>query len=99
MEDIVKELAENRGIKKLLTLQGANHDSGNSTRTKPAFEGLNRFELDQTTLHPVLVEQRVIKTKNEVELLRIANEISSQAHVYVMRHIQPGERMRVSYCC
>lgn len=36
------------------------------------------------------VEMRVIKTERELAMMRTATKISSQAHVYVMRHIKPG---------
>jgi Xaa-Pro dipeptidase len=79
-----------RGVKNLFTLYGLNLDSGNHTRTIPKFQGMESYTNDNTALYPVLSELRVFKTPKEVEVLRLANLISSQAHVYVMRHIRPG---------
>ena len=38
----------------------------------------------------MLVELRVHKTPKEIEIMRLGNLITSQAHVYVMRHVKPG---------
>jgi len=74
----------------IFTLCGLNTDSGATTRTTAAFPGMEAFKVDAEQLHPVLSEARVIKTDKEIEILRLANHISNQAHVYVMRHIKPG---------
>jgi Xaa-Pro dipeptidase len=79
-----------RGTKQLFTLYGRNSDSGNFTRTVPDFEGIEAFANDNTQLYPLLCELRAFKTPEEVEVLRLGNFLSSQAHVYVMRHIKAG---------
>ena len=82
------EVLQKRGVKHLFTLLGTNRDSGNSTRTVPQFDGIEKYTKDDKQLYPMLSELRVFKTPGEIEVLRIANLISSQAHVYVMRHIK-----------
>ena len=87
------ELAQDlvaRGIKKILVLKGLNTDSGSMTKTTAEFDGMDQFAVDEATLHPVLVELRVIKTPREIELLRKACRMSAQAHTYVMRHMKAG---------
>lgn len=88
-DDLHKTL-QARGVKHLFTLKGVNHDSGSLTRTIPKFDGIEQYSNDDVQLHPLLTELRVFKTDREIEVLRIANLISSQAHVYVMRHIRTG---------
>ena len=81
---------QKRGVKQLYTLFGENLDSGATTRTVPVFDGIKEYAQDTSKLHPLLVELRVLKTPREIEVLRLSNLVSSQAHVYVMRHIQAG---------
>eukprot|EP00850_Spirogloea_muscicola_P016680 SM000137S00458 [mRNA] locus=s137:229545:242969:+ [translate_table: standard] len=73
----------------LLLLQGLNSDSGNCSKPA-AFEGIQDFRRDDEVLHPVLSECRVTKSKEELDLLRYVNRISSEAHVEVMRKASPG---------
>lgn len=53
-------------------------------------QGIEKFETDLTTLHPILAECRVIKSSLELQLIQFANDISSEAHVEVMRRVTPG---------
>ncbi|KAF5788555.1 putative xaa-Pro dipeptidase [Helianthus annuus] len=73
----------------LFLLHGLNTDSQNFS--KPAeFEGIEKFETDLKILHPILAECRVLKSKLELAVIQYANDISSEAHVEVMRKIKPG---------
>ena len=73
----------------LLLLHGKNSDSG--LTSEPArFSGIENFKTDLEILHPELVECRVRKSAEELELLRWINSISSDAHVAVMKHCKPG---------
>ncbi|KAL5211379.1 hypothetical protein ABZP36_022226 [Zizania latifolia] len=73
----------------LLVLYGKNTDSGNYS--KPAsFEGMEKFDSDSSTLHPILTECRVIKSDMELALIQYANDVSSEAHIEVMRQARPG---------
>ncbi|KAG6769965.1 hypothetical protein POTOM_025632 [Populus tomentosa] len=73
----------------LFLLHGLNTDSNNYS--KPAeFEGIEKFEKDLTTLHPILTECRVLKSDMELALIQFANDISSEAHVEVMRKTRVG---------
>lgn len=73
----------------LLTLRGQNTDSGSICR-EASFEGISRFQVNNTLLHPVIVECRLIKTDMELEVLRYTNRISSEAHKEIMKHVKPG---------
>ncbi|GAB4838938.1 hypothetical protein Ancab_028469 [Ancistrocladus abbreviatus] len=73
----------------LFLLNGLNTDSNNFS--KPAeFEGMEYFEKDLDTLHAILTECRVFKSKLELALLQYVNDISSEAHVEVMRNTKVG---------
>ncbi|XP_027341237.1 xaa-Pro dipeptidase isoform X1 [Abrus precatorius] len=73
----------------LFLLHGLNTDSNNFSR--PAeFQGIDKFDKDLTTLHPILTECRVIKSDLEIALIQYANDISSEAHVEVMRKTKVG---------
>ena len=45
--------------------------------------------LDDTTLFPLLAECRVTKSPLELQLLEHVTQVTSMAHVYVMRNIKP----------
>jgi len=79
------------GDAKVYALAGLNTDSGNRYEP-PDFKVMGDFpwDVDTAALHPVLVECRVHKTAQEVEVLRYTNKISSRAHVEVMRAVKPG---------
>ncbi|KAK1365306.1 xaa-Pro dipeptidase-like [Heracleum sosnowskyi] len=73
----------------LFLLHGLNTDSNNYS--KPAeFEGIEKFEKDLNTLHPILTECRVLKTNLELAVIQYANDISSEAHVEVMKNVKAG---------
>jgi Xaa-Pro dipeptidase len=74
--------------KPLHLLKGRNTDSGNWAQ--PAhFDGIEKFHADTSVLHPNAVECRLIKTADEIDLLRHVNGVTSAAHLEVMRRIRP----------
>uniref|UniRef100_A0A7N8XXM9 Xaa-Pro dipeptidase n=1 Tax=Mastacembelus armatus TaxID=205130 RepID=A0A7N8XXM9_9TELE len=75
----------------LVFTRGQNTDSGSICR-EASFEGISRFQVNNTHLHPVIVECRLIKTDMELEVLRYTNRISSEAHKMVMKHVKPGQK-------
>ncbi|XP_054725029.1 xaa-Pro dipeptidase-like [Uloborus diversus] len=87
----------------LLTLHGVNTDSGKETQ-EAVFEGIADFRVDNKVLHPAMAECRVFKSPLEIEIIRYANRISSEAHKEVMRRIRPGmkeyqlESIFLHYC-
>ncbi|GER25158.1 Xaa-pro dipeptidase [Striga asiatica] len=73
----------------LYLLHGLNTDSNNFS--KPAdFEGIDSFKTDLNSLHPILTECRVLKSLLELSVIQFANDISSEAHVEVMRKAKVG---------
>ena len=82
----------NGGKPTLLTLLGVNTDSGKTTRTAD-FDGISEFETNSSILHPVICELRVIKTEEELKVLRYVVGVSSDAHMQVMRAIKPGMKV------
>jgi Xaa-Pro dipeptidase len=73
----------------IFVLKGQNTDSGKCS--KPAtFKGIEQWRVDTETLFPEIVELRVFKTPEELNLLRYVNKISSDAHKTVMRAARPG---------
>jgi len=80
---------EAEGDPTLLVLEGPNTDSGKMTRPA-AFDGMSKFNINNTILHHQMAECRVAKTEAEKEVLRYASKISSLAHMHVMRTIKPG---------
>ncbi|KAK4754004.1 hypothetical protein SAY87_002108 [Trapa incisa] len=73
----------------LFLLHGLNTDSHNFS--EPAkFKGIENFKEDTCTLHPILTECRVLKSDMELALIQFANDISSEAHVEVMKNTRVG---------
>lgn len=46
-------------------------------------QGIEKFDRDLSTLHPILAECHVQKSNLELSLIQFANDISSEAHVKV----------------
>eukprot|EP00112_Aurelia_sp_Birch-Aquarium-sp1_P008875 Seg199.10 transcript_id=Seg199.10/GoldUCD/mRNA.D3Y31 product="Xaa-Pro dipeptidase" protein_id=Seg199.10/GoldUCD/D3Y31 len=87
--DEIAKVLEGKKPSKLLTLRGQNTDSGLTTK-EAAFDGISNFVVDNKILFPEITECRVIKTPEELRVLRYTNKISSEAHKEVMRRIKPG---------
>ncbi|XP_039744521.1 xaa-Pro dipeptidase isoform X2 [Pteropus medius] len=51
---------------------------------------MGKFNVNNTILHPEIVECRVFKTDMELEVLRYTNKISSEAHREVMKAVKVG---------
>uniref|UniRef100_I1NYM3 Xaa-Pro dipeptidase n=2 Tax=Oryza glaberrima TaxID=4538 RepID=I1NYM3_ORYGL len=86
---VLQDRFSDHGKPLLFVLYGKNTDSGNYS--KPAsFEGMEKFDSDLSTLHPILTECRVIKSDMELALIQYANDVSSEAHIEVMRRARPG---------
>ncbi|KAL9263829.1 Xaa-Pro dipeptidase-like protein [Drosera capensis] len=82
MVNILRDKYQGPGRPLLFLLHGLNTDSNNFS--KPAeFKGIEDFEKELDTLHPILTECRVCKTEMELALIQFANDISSEAHIAV----------------
>ncbi|KAH9623952.1 hypothetical protein KSS87_012296 [Heliosperma pusillum] len=89
MVEVLQNLCNKQRKSPLFLLQGINTDSGNLSKPA-AFEGMENFEIDLSILHPILTECRVLKSKMELAVIQYANDISSEAHVEVMRNTKVG---------
>ena len=81
------------GCLSIMLLEGLNTDSGNMYSSESAKKFIPDElgdAIDIDTLFPLLVECRVIKSEQELQLMRHVAELSSDAHVYVMRECKPG---------
>ncbi|GMT00490.1 hypothetical protein PENTCL1PPCAC_22664, partial [Pristionchus entomophagus] len=85
----IQDILSGLGATNLLLLKAENSDSGN-TLSPANFVGIDKFSLDDKTLYPVIAELRVFKTDEELEVMRYASKIASDAHKAAMKHIQPG---------
>ncbi|KAH7720786.1 Protein K12C11.1 [Aphelenchoides avenae] len=85
IRDTLKKLSPS----KLLTLHAENTDSGNWL-LPASFKGVEEFATDSELLYPTIAELRVFKTDLELDVLRYATKIASDAHKAVMRHVKPG---------
>ncbi|KAH7657542.1 Xaa-Pro dipeptidase protein [Dioscorea alata] len=92
VDEIVQVLTDQYGESEkplLFLLYGLNTDSDNFS--KPAvLEEMEKFDTDLSTLHPILTECRVFKSDLELALIQYANDVSSEAHIEVMRQTRAG---------
>ncbi|RZC33277.1 xaa-Pro dipeptidase-like, partial [Asbolus verrucosus] len=79
----------------LLTLKGVNSDSG-LTSEEAKFDGIDKFQVDNSVLFNEIADLRVFKTDLEIEVMKYVVETSSAAHRKVMRFAKAG---RSEYQC
>eukprot|EP00928_Gymnodinium_smaydae_P033508 TRINITY_DN2398_c0_g1_i1.p1 TRINITY_DN2398_c0_g1~~TRINITY_DN2398_c0_g1_i1.p1 ORF type:complete len:540 (-),score=123.03 TRINITY_DN2398_c0_g1_i1:129-1748(-) len=87
VEDISKMLEETLKARTLLFYRGVNRDSGGSLPA-PQFEGSARFRVSEegsNALWEELGECRLQKCEDEQRVLQYASDVSSMAHIEVMR--------------
>ncbi|CAG7717380.1 unnamed protein product, partial [Allacma fusca] len=87
--DEIAEKLESMAPESLLTLNGTNSDSGKQS-LEAVFDGISKFKVDNETLFDHIAECRVFKTEMELEVLRYVCDVSSRAHIEVMKQIRPG---------
>ncbi|CAG9855519.1 unnamed protein product [Phyllotreta striolata] len=74
---------------KLLTLKGPNTDSGLIAK-EATFDGIDKFNVDNKTLFPIIANLRVFKTDLEIKVMKYVVEVSSAAHRHIMRTAKAG---------
>lgn len=74
---------------KLLIMNGTNSDS-KATFKEPEFEGMDTFKVDKEVLYDELAECRVLKSSEEMKVMRYVNTMSCEAHKEVMKMMKPG---------
>lgn len=74
--------------------KGVNSDSGLTTDIpdKKYYAACPTAKVDESFMHDVLCESRVIKNDEEIEIMRWASKITCEAHCNVMRNCKPGMR-------
>ncbi|CAK0827301.1 unnamed protein product, partial [Prorocentrum cordatum] len=94
--DEMASVMKARGAESLLAYHGLNRDSG-LRLPSPRFEGCGDFRiLSDGRLWDALAECRVVKDEDELAILHFVNDVSSDAHVAVMRGVRPGDPEYVS---
>jgi len=84
------DLAEWAKGKDLYVLRGTNSDS-NLKIKEPEFQGIDKAKsVNRDILFEILSECRVFKSDEELDLMRHINKVSSDAHIAVIKKIQPG---------
>jgi len=89
--DEIEEFVKTHGNWKVYINKGVNSDSGLTTLV-PHHDWFKDLNINVTDLHNVMSESRSIKNPMEIEMLRLANLISSEAHVHTMRQCKVGIR-------
>jgi len=88
-DEIGKYLGDHHPGADVHVLYGRNSDSGNYA--EPAsFKGIESFNVKKDALFQIIANCRVFKSPLELEVLRYASEVTSAAHVKIMRSIQPS---------
>jgi len=87
MHELEDYLNEHDG--KLYVNLGTNTDSNLKTCI-PEEKYLEGREVDRETMHDILCESRVIKNDLEIQAMRWASQMTSEAHCYVLKNIKPG---------
>lgn len=91
--DEIANIMIERSINLLYVNVGKNINSDLSL-DETQFDGIEQFALDESTLYPLLCECRMQKSEKELNLLRFVNQISSEAHIYVMKQTKYCNRER-----
>ncbi len=87
--DEVEQVLSQRGIEVLHVITGQNSDSKLHFDT-PKHEVMKHRHVDASLLYEEIVECRVIKSQEEVDVLSYVGRISSEAHVQIMKQVRPG---------
>uniref|UniRef100_A0A1I7UEL2 Xaa-Pro dipeptidase n=1 Tax=Caenorhabditis tropicalis TaxID=1561998 RepID=A0A1I7UEL2_9PELO len=88
-ERTITEQLHKLGAKQVYLLRAQNTDSGD-VLAEPKFVGSTEFKIDTDVLYPIIAECRVIKTEKEIDVMRYASKIASEAHRAAMKHMKPG---------
>eukprot|EP00929_Paragymnodinium_shiwhaense_P015514 TRINITY_DN123616_c0_g1_i1.p1 TRINITY_DN123616_c0_g1~~TRINITY_DN123616_c0_g1_i1.p1 ORF type:complete len:524 (+),score=120.98 TRINITY_DN123616_c0_g1_i1:102-1673(+) len=96
--DEAKDVLQSLKPSRLICYRGVNRDSG-LTLPEPKFDGLDSSMIDDAAskvLWDEIGECRNIKSAEEIKVLQYVNDISSEAHLAVMRKIKAGQREHLS---
>eukprot|EP00826_Nyctotherus_ovalis_P006252 TRINITY_DN1145_c0_g1_i6.p1 TRINITY_DN1145_c0_g1~~TRINITY_DN1145_c0_g1_i6.p1 ORF type:complete len:450 (+),score=159.77 TRINITY_DN1145_c0_g1_i6:361-1710(+) len=82
-------VVEKMGTKKIYVNYGKNSDSGLTTLV-PEEKWMEKYPVDKDAVHPILCECRVIKSPQEIEIMRVAAKAGVECHLEAMKHCRPG---------
>jgi Xaa-Pro aminopeptidase len=86
-----RDLGEKVGLELNMGTQSADRMVGEpTTPTQTFFDAFNKVAREVVDGTPVLVEARAIKTAQEIERMRLANELAALAMEYTREHMRPG---------
>jgi len=86
-----KDLGDKVGLELNMGTQSADRMVGEpTTPTQTFFDAFKKVAREVVDGTPVLVESRAIKTAQEIERMRLANELAALAMDYTREHIRPG---------
>uniref|UniRef100_A0AC34QP62 Aminopeptidase P N-terminal domain-containing protein n=1 Tax=Panagrolaimus sp. JU765 TaxID=591449 RepID=A0AC34QP62_9BILA len=88
-ENVIEEVLTRHGAENLYLLKAFCEDSGHWLEPSKKLTNLSKFKVDLETLYPVFAECRVTKTDLELDVMRYATKIATDAHKEVMRKIKP----------
>jgi len=95
VEDLSKVLSADLNAQALAVVRGTNRDSGEpftEPSLPPDIGTVAICDEASRALWEELSEARLIKSAHELRILEFTNEVSSQAHVELMRNLKPGVR-------
>eukprot|EP00756_Hemistasia_phaeocysticola_P039891 Hpha_TRINITY_DN16838_c0_g1::TRINITY_DN16838_c0_g1_i1::g.151654::m.151654/K14213/PEPD; Xaa-Pro dipeptidase len=86
------------GVERVLVISGTNSDSGTTWGPEDWPAASSAFDRrTDGVLHEALAELRVVKDEDEIALLQFTNDVSSLAHIEVMRNCKGPSTME--YLC
>jgi Xaa-Pro aminopeptidase len=86
-----RDLGDKVGLELNMGTQSADRMVGEpTTPTQTFFDAFKKVAREVVDGTPVLVEARAIKTAQEVERMRLANELAALAMEYTRKHMKPG---------
>ena len=91
-DDIAAWFLERKDLGPVFRLKGVNSDSKSThaVAEHPNLADIKALNYDDVKLWPTFVECRVIKSEQELNVMRYATKESSRAHKEVMTNIKPG---------
>lgn len=87
----VDEIATILLDEELYVMSGVNKISGGALKDV-TFSGIESFKLNNNVLYNIVCDCRAIKSERELNLLRFINNISVEAHTYVMQQVKNCRR-------
>jgi Xaa-Pro aminopeptidase len=86
-----RDLGDKVGLELNMGTQSADRMVGEpTTPTQTFFDAFKKVAREVVDATPVLVEARAIKTAQEIERMRLANELAALAMEYTRQHMRPG---------